>query len=82
MRLLDEDSDRALKKVALYLTVAEARKVRKALDQLGARLEAGRVEHVHVDDREYEHHLTLVLYSPDDADSFEPRYRRLIREDR
>jgi hypothetical protein len=40
------------------------------------------MEHIHLDDREYEHHLTLVIYWPERADEFQPRWRRLIVEDR
>ena len=82
VRLLDEDSDRALTRLALYLTAKEAKQMGKALEDLAIRLEEGRPDHVHVDDREYEHHLTLVLYSPDDLDGLQPRYRKLILEDR
>jgi hypothetical protein len=82
VRLLDEDSDRAVKSLALYLTPKEAQKARKALDELLASHESGKVEHVHIDDSEYEHHLTLVLYTPEQADRFQERWRRLIVEDR
>jgi hypothetical protein len=82
MRLLDEDSDRALTSLALYLKPKEAERVRNELDRLIRDAERGRVDHVHVDDHEYEHHLTLVLYTPERADEFQPRWRRLILEDK
>jgi hypothetical protein len=81
MRLLDEESDRTVKKLALYLTPKEAEEVRKALDSLLSDAERGKMEHVHLNDREYEHHLTLVIYWTERADEFQPRWRRLIVED-
>ncbi len=80
VRLLDEDADRALARVVLYLTAREAEEVRNALDDLLSDAEKGRLEHVHVDDREYEH-LTLVLYAPERAGEFQPRWKRLIVDD-
>jgi hypothetical protein len=82
VRLLDEDSDRTLTSLALYLTPKEAQRVQKELDRLIQAAEKGRLDHVHVDDREYDHHLTLVLYTPERADEFQPRWKRLILEDR
>jgi hypothetical protein len=81
MRLLDEETDRTLRKLALYLTPEEAREVRDALEQLLIDRETVRLEHVHVDDREYEHHLTLVVYTAEQVDELQPRYRRLIIDD-
>jgi hypothetical protein len=82
VRLLDEDSDRTIKSLALYLTPKEAQKARNALDELLAWHESSKIEHVHLDDTEYEHHLTLVLYTPEEAERFQERWRRLIVEDR
>jgi hypothetical protein len=81
VRLLDEDSDRALSRLALYLTPHEAERIRQELDRLIRGAERGRLEHTHVDDGEYEHHLTLVLYTPERVGEFQPRWRRLILED-
>ena len=81
MRLLDEDSDRTIKSLALYLTPKEAESARNALENLLAWHAQGNIEHVHLDDREYEHHLTLVLYTPEQAGAFQERWRRLIVED-
>ena len=81
MRLLDETADRALTKLALYLTPEEAREARAALASLLAAHERGRLDHHHLDDGEYQHHLTFVVYTPERADEFQPRYRRLIIDD-
>lgn len=82
MRLLDEEADRPLAKLALYLTPKEAEKLQRAEGARGAGFACDRLEHTHISGQEHEHHLTLVVYEPGRAVEFQPRYRRLIAEDR
>ncbi len=45
MRPLDDDSDRTLSRLALYLTPEEAERMRQELDRLIRGVERGRLEH-------------------------------------
>ncbi len=77
MRILDQDSDRALSHVTLYLLKREAAELRDTLDSLLARPGG----HGHVPDGEYAKEITVVLYGGGHDASLDDRSRRLIEDD-
>lgn len=79
MRILDEESDKALQKVTLYLTQAEAKELHDSLEALLAAAEAGR--HEHIPDADFSKELTVCIYDPNETALFNQRSRRLIVED-
>jgi hypothetical protein len=79
MRILDQDSDKATSNVLLLLTSQEASELRDELERL---LQSGHDEdHGHIDDRDYEHEITIVLYTDDKTSKFNERVKKLINQD-
>jgi RHS repeat-associated protein len=78
MRILDEEADRALNRVTIYLTRDEARELRDSVDSL---LQRGRDDHEHVSALDQSKELTVCLYNPANVAAFSERSRRLILED-
>jgi hypothetical protein len=80
MRILDEDSDLALRHIVVLLTNKEAIELRDDLTRIIAQNNS--LEHVHIDDMEYEHEVTLSLYKEGHLSCFHERIKKLIREDK
>ena len=78
MIILDLSNNKALKNVNLYLTLEEAKEMLDDLDRLIANY--GNNEHSHINDSEYEHEVTLTLYSEDNLQGFDERSKALIKE--
>lgn len=78
MRILDEDTNSAIKRVSLFLTREEAESLRKQLDTLIAK---PKNHHVHVEDESFEREITIAMYSKGDVSQFDERSRRLIEKD-
>jgi len=76
MRILDDDRDRAIERVTVFLTRSEAGEVR---DKLNALLSGDVGEHVHVSDSDLQREITLAIYSEDDLLRFNERARRIIK---
>lgn len=79
MRVLDNDSDKALKNVTLYLTFEEANELKHDLERLIENF--GNNEHVHINDSENSREITVVLYDENHLDMFDERSKKLIRKD-
>ena len=79
MRILDEQNDKSLDAVIIYLTKKEAAELRDSLEQILVN-HLGRHEHVSSDD--YRKELTVCVYETDHLDRFDDRSKRLIVEDR
>ena len=75
MRILDEDSNRATRRVILLLTLDEARELRDALAGL---VEQPSRNHAHVADPEYQWEVTVAVYSPTELQHFSDRVKTLI----
>jgi hypothetical protein len=79
MRILDEDGDKPLNAVIVYLTKTEAAELRDSLELILAD-PIGRHEHVSSDD--YRKEVTICIYDKDHLDEqFHERSRKLILED-
>jgi hypothetical protein len=59
VRILDQDNDKSVNSVIVYLTSAEASELRDSLDQILAG-PAGR--HEHVSSRDYSREITVCVY--------------------
>ena len=79
MRILDEDGNKALHHVVLYLTRAEASELRGSLEDIIAGT-PNRHEHVPSDD--YSKEITVCIYDVGNLGHFDERSRRLITTDR
>lgn len=80
MRVLDLVEDRAVKNVVLYLKKDEAKEL---YDSLGSLLSSDKPgDHQHVDDENFSHEITVVIYGDGREDMLNERSRLLIVEDR
>jgi hypothetical protein len=80
VRILDEDNDKSLSAIILYLTKSEASQLRDYLEQVLAH-PIGR--HEHVSNSDYTKEVTICIYDPDHLDeNFHERSKKLILEDR
>jgi hypothetical protein len=80
LRILDVENDKALNDVTLYLTISEAKELLGDLQDLINKF--GRNEHAHINDTEFNHELTLVLYDEQNLVGFDERSKKLIKEDK
>ena len=80
MRILDENTDKSVNAVIIYLTKSEASEMRDSLAQILAD-PIGR--HEHVSNSDYTKEVTICIYDPDHLDEhFHERSKKLILEDR
>lgn len=79
MRILDENSDKSLENVILYLTQSEASELRDALDDL---LKNPLNNHVHISNENYQKEITVCLYDVNNLDDFNKRSKKLILDDK
>jgi hypothetical protein len=75
MRILDEDSDRSLSTIVLYLTRSEAEELRDSVNLL---LTDGRLRHEHVSSTDQTREVTVCLYDANDLEGFDERSRTII----
>ena len=78
MRILDQDDDKSINTVTLYLESNEAKELRDCLDQL---LKKPLNNHIHVSDEKFEHELTVCMYDTSNLNGFNDRSKKLIIED-
>lgn len=79
MRILDEDSDKAIKNILILLTPEEASELRDDLERMLQKNASD--EHTHINDMEFEHEMTVAIYSSGEIDSFNERSKKLILND-
>jgi hypothetical protein len=80
MRILDQDSNKALKDIILYFTIEEATELRDDLENLISKHRSN--EHAHINDLQYTHEVTIAIYDENDLDGFNERSKELILQDR
>jgi hypothetical protein len=81
MRIYDEDDDKALENVSLFLTVEEAKEMIDTLE--GLILQAkNTATHAHLNDGDYEHEITVTIYDENKLDGLHERIKKLIIENR
>jgi hypothetical protein len=80
VRILDENTDRSVNAVIIYLTKSEASEMRDSLEQI---LANPIDRHEHISSSDYTKEVTICIYDPDHLDEqFHERSKRLILEDR
>jgi hypothetical protein len=75
MHILDNESDKAIEGVTLYLTASEAGELR---DKLTALLKDHPHDHDHVSDATDQKEITICTYDRDHLKHFDERSRRLL----
>ena len=82
MRLFDNSSDKGLTDIILLLTRSEAAELRDSLNDV-LKQTKWQDYHLHVDDSEYKHEITVALYEPDSPNPyFAKRIQQLVAEDK
>jgi hypothetical protein len=77
MRILDETSDKALSRITIFLTQAEAAELKDAIESV---LQAN-AHHEHVPSGDYTKEITLCVYEDGKLDAFDERSKKLILQD-
>jgi len=77
MRILNEDDDKALKKIILYLTKEEAQELKTSLVDI---LEK-KHHHSHVSSENSKKEVSLCVYDVNNLAFFDDRSKKLILED-
>lgn len=78
MRILDDESDKKLDTVTLFLTKEEILQLRSDLDHLIAK---PKLNHAHLSSEDYKKEITVCVYDEEDLQGFHPRSIKLIKED-
>jgi hypothetical protein len=79
VRILDDESDKKLDNVSIFLTKEEAVQLRGYLNQL---LDNPKSQHSHLSSSDYQKEITICLYDEKNLENFNQRSIKLIREDR
>ena len=79
MRILNDESDKKVNKVILYLTPDEAQEMKHALEQVIS--DSKKYHHKHILDSEYKREITVCIYKEDNLSSFDERSKKLILND-
>ncbi|MDL2225932.1 hypothetical protein LJC20_07075 [Eubacteriales bacterium OttesenSCG-928-M02] len=80
MRILNEDNNSAIKNLTILLEYHEATEL---FDSLSAMIkDCQKHEHEHINDKEYEHEITIAIYDENNISTFNPRMVQLIKEDK
>jgi hypothetical protein len=78
MRILDQESDKSLNRITLYLTLSEASELRDSLISLLA--ERGK-HHEHIPSSDFQKELTVSIYETQSIEAFDERSKRLLMND-
>jgi hypothetical protein len=79
LRILDDESDRKLDNVSIFLTKEEAVQLRGYLNQL---LDDSKLQHCHLSSKDYQKEITICLYDEKNLESLNQRSIKLIKEDK
>ncbi|MFT4552842.1 MAG: hypothetical protein ACI9S8_001474 [Chlamydiales bacterium] len=79
MRILDEDNDKKIDNVSIFLTRDEALQMIGYLEDLVGN--PGN-HHAHLSSEDYQKEITLCVYGQQNIESFHPRAKKLIIEDK
>ena len=79
MRILDDEADKKLDNISLFLTKEEAVQLRGYLNQL---LENPKLQHSHLSSADCQKEITVCLYDEKNLENFNQRSIKLIKEDK
>lgn len=77
MRILDEDSDRKLDRIMIYLTKEEAQEMQDSLELLLYK----KHHHSHINSENFDKEITVSIYKDTSLNGFDERSKKLIIED-
>jgi len=75
MRILDQDADKSINQITLYLTVLEAQELRDSIDSL---LQNETHHHEHISSEDYKKEITMTIYDRLPLDSFDERSKKIV----
>lgn len=76
MRILDQDTDKALENVMILLEKDEAEEL---YEELGRLLKSSKIDdHGHIEDSDCEREITVSIYEKEKLDGFHDRIKKLI----
>ena len=78
MRILDDEANRKLDNVSIFLTKEEAIQLRSYLDQL---LSNPELQHLHLSSADYQKEVTVSIYNENNLSGFNERVKNLILND-
>jgi hypothetical protein len=79
LRILDDETDKKLDNVSIFLTKDEAMQLRGYLNQL---LDNPKLQHSHLSSADYQKEITVSLYDEKNLENFNQRSIQLIKEDK
>jgi hypothetical protein len=81
LRILNENDNSAISNITLMLTLEETKELRDGLNQL-IQTDLRNNFHIHVDDNEYRHEITVAVYNNENETQFNDRIKKLIIDDK
>ncbi|EFB41444.1 hypothetical protein [Parachlamydia acanthamoebae] len=78
MRILDQNADKSLNDILIYLTYDEALELKSSLDDL---LERPSNNHSHISNKDFSKELTVCIYDENNLTGFNERSTTLIKND-
>lgn len=82
MRILDEDNNKVVSNVSIFLTLEEAKEMADSLDELINRFGTQNADHFHLYDNEFQREITVCLYDKGNLTGFDDRSKLLIEGDK
>mgnify|MGYP001559443878 CR=1 FL=1 len=77
--MLDDESDKKLDRVSIFLTIEEAKQLQSYLNKL---LASPETQHAHLSSNDYQKEITICLYDNKNFINLHPRAIKLIKEDK
>lgn len=77
MKILNEDENKSLDQVTIYLTLAEAQELRDSLESL---LSNPIGHHEHIPNNDFSKELTVCIYDLNDIEQFNEQSKKIIQE--
>ena len=78
MRILNEDEDKKIDNISIFLTHREGNQL---LSYLQTILKDPSCHHIHLSSEDYQKEITLCVYDDKNIQTFDPRTRKLLTED-
>jgi hypothetical protein len=78
LRILNDDTDKKLDSISIFLTKEELMQLRSYLNQLS---DDPDMDHVHLSSTDYQKEVTVCLYDTGKLDGLHPRSIKLIQKD-
>lgn len=80
MRLFDENNEKSLNNISLFLTIDEAKELLDSLEGLLKNFKND-ADHTHINDENYKREITVCLYNETNLNGWNETAKKLILED-